>query len=131
MDTPENGRAKSAALTLLASERPRNVGWLQAGGLLFGDWGTSRLYVLEDGRRIVFPMTRVGAGLAIDEKKRRSGASGLTPRAAIASGFPLAAAASSCSISAAAASPPRGWAAADAGPSSAIRGWRRSPPSIM
>jgi amino acid transporter len=46
MDTPENGRAKSAALTLLASERPRNVGWLQAGGLLFGDWGTSRLYVL-------------------------------------------------------------------------------------
>src|SRR5271170_6254781 len=34
------------ALTLLASERPRNVGWLQAGGLLFGDWGTSRLYVL-------------------------------------------------------------------------------------
>src|SRR4051812_18199097 len=34
------------ALTLLASERPRNVGWLQAAGLLFGDWGTSRLYVL-------------------------------------------------------------------------------------
>jgi hypothetical protein len=30
----------------LASERPRNVGWLQAAGLLFGDWGTSRLYVL-------------------------------------------------------------------------------------
>jgi hypothetical protein len=29
-----------------ASERPRNVGWLQAAGLLFGDWGTSRLYVL-------------------------------------------------------------------------------------
>jgi amino acid transporter len=37
---------RSAALTLLASERPRNVGWLQAAGLLFGDWGTSRLYVL-------------------------------------------------------------------------------------
>ena len=34
------------ALSLLASERPRNVGWVQAGGLLFGDWGTSRLYVL-------------------------------------------------------------------------------------
>jgi amino acid transporter len=33
-------------LTLLSSERPRNVGWLQAAGLLFGDWGTSRLYVL-------------------------------------------------------------------------------------
>jgi amino acid transporter len=33
-------------LALLTSHRPRNVGWLQAGGLLFGDWGTSRLYVL-------------------------------------------------------------------------------------
>ncbi len=31
---------------MLAGERPRNVGWLQAAGLLFGDWGTSRLYVL-------------------------------------------------------------------------------------
>lgn len=31
---------------MLASERPRNVGWLAAAGLLFGDWGTSRLYVL-------------------------------------------------------------------------------------
>src|SRR6476620_10290646 len=41
-----NGRAKPAALSLLASERPRNVGWRQAAGLLFGDWGTSRLYVL-------------------------------------------------------------------------------------
>ena len=30
----------------MASERPRNVGWLKAGGILFGDWGTSRLYVL-------------------------------------------------------------------------------------
>src|SRR6266478_735601 len=46
MHTVENGRAKPAALALLASERPRNVGWLQAAGLLFGDWGTSRLYVL-------------------------------------------------------------------------------------
>src|SRR3954466_8101165 len=34
------------ALSLLSAERPRNVGWLQAAGLLFGDWGTSRLYVL-------------------------------------------------------------------------------------
>src|SRR5437764_8839994 len=41
-----NGRDKPVALALLASERPRNVGWLQAAGLLFGDWGTSRLYVL-------------------------------------------------------------------------------------
>jgi amino acid transporter len=39
-------RERPAALALLASERPRNVGWLQAAGLLFGDWGTSRLYVL-------------------------------------------------------------------------------------
>src|SRR5580704_11198071 len=39
-------RCKPHALTLLASERPRNVGWVQAAGLLFGDWGTSRLYVL-------------------------------------------------------------------------------------
>ena len=34
------------ALSLLSSERPRNVNWFQAGALLFGDWGTSRLYVL-------------------------------------------------------------------------------------
>src|SRR6188508_2652080 len=40
------GRSKPAALSLLSSERPRNVGWKQAAGLLFGDWGTSRLYVL-------------------------------------------------------------------------------------
>jgi amino acid transporter/nucleotide-binding universal stress UspA family protein len=50
MDEPDNGndfgRAKPAALALLASERPRNVNWFQAGALLFGDWGTSRLYVL-------------------------------------------------------------------------------------
>src|ERR1700740_331075 len=41
-----SGRDKPVALALLSSERPRNVGWLQAAGLLFGDWGTSRLYVL-------------------------------------------------------------------------------------
>jgi amino acid transporter/nucleotide-binding universal stress UspA family protein len=50
MDHPDNGngndREKPAALALLASERPRNVNWFQAGSLLFGDWGTSRLYVL-------------------------------------------------------------------------------------
>src|SRR3954465_13949053 len=34
------------ALAMLSSERPRNVGWFGAAGLLFGDWGTSRLYVL-------------------------------------------------------------------------------------
>src|SRR4029078_10728488 len=46
MHTSDSGREKPLALSLLASERPRNVGWLQAAGLLFGDWGTSRLYVL-------------------------------------------------------------------------------------
>src|SRR5437588_10523948 len=46
MHTATNGREKPAALALLAAQRPRNVGWLQAAGLLFGDWGTSRLYVL-------------------------------------------------------------------------------------
>jgi amino acid transporter/nucleotide-binding universal stress UspA family protein len=46
MDIEENGRDKPEALSMLASERPRNVNWFQAGALLFGDWGTSRLYVL-------------------------------------------------------------------------------------
>src|SRR5688572_30494639 len=46
METLTNGKDKPQALALLSSNRPRNVGWRQAGGLLFGDWGTSRLYVL-------------------------------------------------------------------------------------
>src|SRR3954468_21859096 len=46
MDTLTVGKDKPEALSLLATERPRNVSWLQAGGLLYGDWGTSRLYVL-------------------------------------------------------------------------------------
>src|SRR3982751_1067451 len=46
MQTGDTRRDRPAALDLLTSHRPRNVGWLQAGGLLFGDWGTSRLYVL-------------------------------------------------------------------------------------
>src|SRR5258706_9015308 len=46
MNALANGRGKPAALSLLSSEPPRNVSWLQAAGLLFGDWGTSRLYVL-------------------------------------------------------------------------------------
>jgi amino acid transporter len=46
MHNSDDGRTMPAALSLLSSERPRNVGWLQAAGLLFGDWGTSRLYVL-------------------------------------------------------------------------------------
>jgi len=31
---------------LVAQNRPRNLDWRHAGPLLFGDWGTSRLYVL-------------------------------------------------------------------------------------
>ncbi len=31
---------------LVTTKRPRNLAWYHAGGLLFGDWGTSRLYVL-------------------------------------------------------------------------------------
>lgn len=46
MESEENGREKPAALALLASHRPRNVTWIQSAGLLYGDWGTSRLYVL-------------------------------------------------------------------------------------
>ncbi|HEY7090685.1 MAG TPA: universal stress protein [Tepidisphaeraceae bacterium] len=46
MNTSANGREKPFALSLLSGQRPRNVSWLQAAGLLFGDWGTSRLYVL-------------------------------------------------------------------------------------
>jgi amino acid transporter len=46
MDIGSDGHGKPVALSLLASERPRNVSWKQAAGLLFGDWGTSRLYVL-------------------------------------------------------------------------------------
>src|ERR1700722_6835216 len=45
MNTAEHS-GKPLALSLLASERPRNIGWVQAAGFLFGDWGTSRLYVL-------------------------------------------------------------------------------------
>src|SRR6201996_7648897 len=46
MHGSSTGKNKPQALSLLAAERPRNVGWMEAAGLLFGDWGTSRLYVL-------------------------------------------------------------------------------------
>ncbi|HEX4125573.1 MAG TPA: APC family permease [Tepidisphaeraceae bacterium] len=46
MHSGSDDHSKPIALALLSSERPRNVGWMQAAGLLFGDWGTSRLYVL-------------------------------------------------------------------------------------
>ena len=39
MNVGESGRGKPAALSLLAAERPRNVGWKQAGGLLFSPDG--------------------------------------------------------------------------------------------
>jgi amino acid transporter len=42
----DDNKALPPALALLSSERPRNVNWFQSAGLLFGDWGTSRLYVL-------------------------------------------------------------------------------------
>ena len=46
METATATKDLPPALSLLSSERPRNVNWFQAGALLFGDWGTSRLYVL-------------------------------------------------------------------------------------
>src|SRR3982750_4195812 len=46
MNISDGGKDKPQALALLSSARPRNVSWIQAAGLLFGDWGTSRLYVL-------------------------------------------------------------------------------------
>src|SRR5436190_13990240 len=46
MDADNNGKHRPQALAMLASERPRNVGWFSAAGMLLGDWGTSRLYVL-------------------------------------------------------------------------------------
>src|SRR3954462_14883095 len=42
----EQTQSLPPALSLLHSHRPRNVSWIGAAGLLFGDWGTSRLYVL-------------------------------------------------------------------------------------
>src|SRR4051812_49983189 len=44
MEEPD--KSLPPALAMLSSERPRNLGWFGAAGLLFGDWGTSRLYVL-------------------------------------------------------------------------------------
>src|SRR6184192_2996928 len=33
-------------MTPLAQHRPRNVGWARAAALLYGDWGTSKAYVI-------------------------------------------------------------------------------------
>src|SRR5262245_31741058 len=46
MDATTTAKSLPAALAMLSSERPRNVGWLSAGGMLFGGCGTCRLYVL-------------------------------------------------------------------------------------
>src|SRR3954466_1434119 len=46
METDNSERGRPRALAMLSAQRPRNVGWKQAAALLFGDWGTSRLYVL-------------------------------------------------------------------------------------
>src|SRR5512135_2002343 len=37
-------RATSAAISTIG--RPRNVGWIRAAALMYGDWGTSKAYVL-------------------------------------------------------------------------------------
>src|SRR3954467_3135746 len=42
----DDSKSLPPTLSLLHSERPRDVNWFRAGALLFGDWGTSRLYVL-------------------------------------------------------------------------------------
>ncbi len=31
---------------VISGTRPRNVGWLRAAALLYGDWGTSKAYVI-------------------------------------------------------------------------------------
>src|ERR1051326_1085605 len=33
-------------MTAMSQHRPRNVGWARAAGLLYGDWGTSKAYVI-------------------------------------------------------------------------------------
>jgi len=33
-------------MTALTQHRPRNVGWARAASLLYGDWGTSKAYVI-------------------------------------------------------------------------------------
>jgi amino acid transporter len=45
-ETSDDKKSLPEALSLLSSERPRNLKWFGAAALLFGDWGTSRLYVL-------------------------------------------------------------------------------------
>jgi len=42
---PGNGSQRSA-MDSLGGHRPRNVDWKRAAGLLYGDWGTSKAYVI-------------------------------------------------------------------------------------
>ncbi len=44
---------KDSARKLGVTERPRELRWYHAAGLLFGDWGTSRLYVLPDATLVL------------------------------------------------------------------------------
>ncbi len=38
----------------IGTHRPRNVGWARAGALLYGDWGTSKAYVI--GAAFAYPL---------------------------------------------------------------------------
>src|SRR5205814_10511717 len=40
------GSANTLAPMEVGMHRPRNVGWARAAALLYGDWGTSKAYVL-------------------------------------------------------------------------------------
>src|SRR5207245_10147151 len=51
LTTPFPNFVFSGAITPLrplevGMHRPRNVGWARAAGLLYGDWGTSKAYVI-------------------------------------------------------------------------------------
>src|SRR5712672_1671937 len=39
-------RVQHCPMTALATHRPRNVDWKRAAALLYGDWGTSKAYVI-------------------------------------------------------------------------------------
>src|SRR5689334_1584492 len=43
---PKSPRPTAPRVMLTTGERPRELHWYHAGPMLFGDWGTSRLYVL-------------------------------------------------------------------------------------
>ena len=43
-------------MDIIGMHRPRNLGWARAAALLYGDWGTSKAYVIG----LVFTGTIVG-----------------------------------------------------------------------